>query len=272
MKIISNTLRATVLVSTGTIGILTTTLSSEAATLALAEGTVVFNQFTQLPVGTETSANANTLTLSNESPVVAEATANAFFDSVSPLALNTVISQALGSGSNYLGIAESEASILGQFEIAANTTFGFDFFGNLNLQTQIDDPGSERADATTGITFALISLPTPGAAPTTLDAFEVFGQLETPGNNDQLTAQSTPLIDWQFDQADLLSNLQGLTESAIASFAGTYRRFFGESTLLTLVEVKTSQAEVKTVPEVSSVIALLLTGSALIGVKRCRSI
>lgn len=268
MKRVSHILSATAIISAGVTGALTAALPGNAATLALSEGTALFNNFTQSPIGTDTSVTVDTLTISSGSPVVVEGTASAFFEENPPTALNTVISQAFGSGSNYLGIAESEAAILGQFEIAANTVFGFDFLGDLNLQTQIDDPSRERASAAVGIVFALLSDASVDEPPIVLDAFEVFAQLQTPGDNDQLTAQATPDINWQFDQADLTGAPDGLTESAIATFSGTYNRFFEQSALLTLVEVKTSQAKVKAVPEFSSLIALLLSSCALIGVKR----
>jgi hypothetical protein len=228
---------------------------SQAATLALSEGALEFTRFSQTPSGTGTGTNTNTITNANNGRVDAFANAEATFIVAPPTASNSSLSQAFGEGRNYLGLAESEVTVIGNFDVDANTPFSFDFQTNLNLKTSIDDPQAENARAVGDITLELLDT----ASNSTIDFFNLTGNLTSPGD-DFIAYQKSDNI--TLSNPVTTSDFGGNQESATASVQGSLQRYFDSKASLTLIEVKRNQARV-TAPEPPMSLALLFCSGVL---------
>ncbi|MEC4880857.1 MAG: PEP-CTERM sorting domain-containing protein [Scytonema sp. PMC 1070.18] len=226
---------------------------SQAATLAFSEGVTEFINFSQNPLGTSTQTSTNTLAISENDQVRALANAEAFFITTSPRAFNSSVSQAVGDGRDYLGLAESEASIVGNFVVDAGTLFSFDFKANLNLETKIDSPQFENAIAAGGISFALMDM----SNQSIIDFFSLAGYVETPGDMDFIEIPKSDSV--TLNNSAINSNFGGNQESVTASIQGSLQRSFTNKTTFALVEVKRNQTRV-TAPEPSTALALLFSG------------
>ena len=263
MSILNKISKTTLVVSSGLVGLIVAALPGEAATFATSNSFFSFGNFSQTPASVSSSTDSDTTSISSGAgSVLTEAEASAFFDRDPAFSGNTTVSEAFGEGLNYLGLAESEASVLGQFEVAANTNFTFDFTGFLELFTSIDDPLSEQAQATAGITFALLD-----EAATVLSSFELFGTLSTSGKADDLFVESTPDLDWDITDAEFVSGPDLLAEQAFVEVFGSYAQQFTTAQQLTLVELKLSEAFVAAepaaqTPEPSTLLAVISLGGA----------
>ncbi|NEP20108.1 MAG: hypothetical protein F6J97_25035 [Leptolyngbya sp. SIO4C1] len=143
----------------------------------------------------------------------------------------------------------------------------------LELVTSIDLPGLEQAEALGELDFALFGRTGTSETPMLLDAFNLFGRLDTPGENDELSIQASSNVSLLGQQSFLASSSDGLDETAIAVVQGFYSQSFDQATTLTLVEFKRSEARASaqvSTPETSSVVALLLVGGAIFGVSQRR--
>lgn len=222
---------------------------SQAATFALSKGEVNFTNFSQSPSNVGTDTDTNTLTIAKDGIVRAFADANATFVAA-PSASNSSLSLAFGEGRDYLGLAESEARVLGNFVVDAGKSFSFDFNANLNLQTKIDNPPAENARATGDISWALI------ANNSIIDFFSLMGNLTTLGDSDFIVAEESDNVTLSNSLPNF--NFGGNKEFATASVQGSLQRFFADKTTLTLVEVKKNRTTVK-VPEPSTSLALIFS-------------
>ncbi len=229
---------------------------SQAATLARSEGVLEFTRFSQSPSGTGTATNTNTVTIANNGMVNAFANAEATFIVAPPTASNSSLSQAFGEGRNYLGLAESEATVIGNFDVDANTPFSFDFTSSLNLETSIDNPQAENARAAGDISLALLDT----ASNSTIDFFSLMGNLTTPGDDDFIVYQKSNNI--ALNNPLTTHDIGGNQEFARVSVQGSLQRYFDSKTSLSLIEVKRNQARV-TAPEPSTCVALLFSCSVI---------
>ncbi|NEO08203.1 MAG: hypothetical protein F6K51_22625 [Moorea sp. SIO3I8] len=235
---------------------------SLAATFALSKGSFDFN-FSTDPLEVVTLTEADTFVISSGGDVIAEANAVSTFnpDSPNPLkrARNKSLSTAEGEGSNYRGVAESFAGLIGyNFFVDAGETFSFDFNGFLDLITMIDNPPAESASAEGTVVFELYDsndLSTP------IDFFALSGNLETLGYDDFLVSAHSDNV---FAYNDFTKLFGGTEEFALADVQGYYERTFETATYLTLVEAKTNKAIVKA-PESSNLLGLLFFGLLSIG-------
>ena len=112
-------------------------LPSQAATFASANGDLNLTNFSQSPVATDTITDTNTLAISKSGIVNAFAQAEASFLIPPPVASTSSLSVAFGEGQDYLGLAQSQAQVIGNFIVDAEKTFSFDFDANLDLKTSI---------------------------------------------------------------------------------------------------------------------------------------
>lgn len=242
---------------------------SRAATFASSTAEFSFSDFSQSPFETVTSTDTDSVARAIDGVVEADSDANASFKVVrSPFARNSFFNEASGEGVDYEGFAESEASILGSFSVAANSTFSFDFSGFLKLLTEIDNIATESANAFGGIAFGLFDVTNPDVSPLELDFFELFGNLNTPGDGDFLEFNTSEFV--ALGPLNRSTNFGGNEEAAIASITGSYRRYFERDTVITLFEIKqgaatvNSQPEQVSVPEPSSIVALMaVVGSSI---------
>ncbi|MBF2015545.1 MAG: PEP-CTERM sorting domain-containing protein [Rivularia sp. T60_A2020_040] len=233
------------------------TAPSKAATFAFSEGNLVFEDFSQNPSNVATDTDTNTLTIGEGGMVQATAEAEAFFLIEPAVAFNSSLSAAFGENRNYLGIAQSEASVIGNFNVKANTNFSFDFLSNLELATSIDNSSIENARASGDISFALINLKNDDI----LDFFSLVGNITTEGDDDFVALQQSDNV--------ILSGISGapgfggLQEFLTVSIEGSLQRYFADDTTVALVEVKRNRAEVQAVPEPSISLALLVSGGVI---------
>ena len=234
------------------------TSPSQAATFAVSSGNFNFTDFSQSPSATLSDTNTNTLAIANGGAVAAFANADAKFVVAPPEASNSSLSIALGENRDYLGLANSEATVIGKFDVAANTSFSFNFTGDLNLQTSIDNPPEENARASGDISFVLLDT----ASQKVLDFLSLAGSVITQGDSNFIATQNSDNVtlsniseDHKFEQK------QGF---ATASVEGSLQRSFDDKTSLALVEVKRTQARVQA-PEPSTNLALVIS-SGLVGV------
>lgn len=273
MNILQIISKRTIVLSSSIVGLLAVAPPGEAVTFATSNSSFSFNNFSQIPESVSTTTDSDTISISSEDgTVITDADASALFNQDPTFSLNTAVSEAFGEGSNYLGIAESQASVLGQFEVLANTSFDFNFVGLLDLFTSIDDPSSEQVQATAGITFALMD-----EATTVLSSFELFGNLNTPGDGDELFVESTPNINWTIDDGIFFSGLNELEETASIVVSGSYSQSFTAPKLLTLVELKSGETFVSQepvapaqTPEPGSLFTLVSLGGIILGLKKQR--
>ncbi|MEG3846113.1 PEP-CTERM sorting domain-containing protein [Microcoleus sp. herbarium19] len=234
---------------------------SSAAIIAGSAAQVAIENFSHRPTDTGTSTNTNTLAIANEAAVLSQANADAVFLSNCHqlLASNLSQSQVQGDGSNYLGLAESQASILGDFSIDAKETFSFTFQTVLNLLTSVDNPQSERASAKGNISFSLIDT----VSNLLLDSFQINGSLES-FNLPNLSLSYTNSFNPTKINFDFLN--QGSTNTLKFNTSGVYSRRFNSATNLRLVEVKNNIAvakselvsEAEAVPEPTTVLGTVM--------------
>ncbi len=228
------------------------TSPSRAATFASSKGQFEFTGFSQSPLRVLTSAESNTLTIGQSGSVIALGQAEAFFEKLPAQAFNFSSSLAFGENKAYLGEADSEASVLGIFDVKADTDFSFNFAGNLNLLTSIDNPSFENARASGGISFALFDT----ANNDIIEFFSLSGNLETKGNDDFIAYEKSDNV--ILKDLTPVSNFGGIEEFATAFIEGFVKRSFASQTNLALIEIKSNKVTVKA-PEPSTSLAFLFS-------------
>jgi hypothetical protein len=243
-------LLVTPLVTSLTVGI----APSNAATIAGSAAEVSIDKFSHRPTDTSRSTNTNTLAITNKGVVISEANAEAVFISNCHelLAANLSKSQVTGSGSNYAGLAESQATVIGDFDIDAQETFSFNFQTVLNVLTSVDNSQSERARASGNIFFGLINT----VSNILLDSFELVSFLDSSGGSYFNFSASN-----NFHPTKVNFNFmeEGSTAESLLYTSGVYSRTFENATKLTLVEVKNNiaEAEAEPVPEPGTLLGTL---------------
>ncbi|MEG3894217.1 MULTISPECIES: PEP-CTERM sorting domain-containing protein [unclassified Microcoleus] len=250
-------LLATPLVTGLTVGI----APSSAATIAGSAAEVTIDNFSHRPTETGTSTNTNTQTTAYSGFVTSETTANAVFISNCHelLAANLSKSEVAGSGSKYSSLAQSEAAVIGDFDIDAEETFSFNFQTVLHLLTSVDNRQSERATVSGNISFWLIDT----IANILLDSFQLASTLDSSvGISLNLFASNN------FTPTNI--NFGFLTQGSATSMSfdtyGVYSRTFDSATNLRLVEVKNNIAvakselvsEAEAVPEPTTVLGTVM--------------
>jgi hypothetical protein len=215
------------------------TLPSEAATLASSRSTTFIGGFNPLTFDLSTVTDTDTLTIATGS---GEVTASANADAVLLpfLGFNTSDSSANGTGFNYLGVANSEAAVIGVFDV--EEVFSFSFLSTFSLFTSIDNPFLESANAFAGIGFGIFNNDTGDL----LDSFGLFGELSSFGGNTVPTIQRNSNLNVLIEQSSLTATGNQLRASAL--FAGQYSRTFADPTSLRLVAFQENLAEVQAVP------------------------
>jgi hypothetical protein len=256
------------------------TSPAQAATLASSEGEFSLINFSLDPDVTATRNNANISTIAKGGEVSATNNANIdFFDDPSEV-INTSFSEASGKNKDYLGLANAEGKVLGNFFVDAGQSFSVDFTAFLDLQTSIDEP-AENAKANADISFLLfdttditdpnllddffdqvLSNPTSKIKKTPLDFFSLTANVNSFNDQDFITSRKSDYI--TLSNQDTQFNFGGNTEFATALFEGSLKRSFATPTNLTFIQVRRTQVKVS-VPEPSTSTALLLL-SALVAV------
>ncbi|OYD93749.1 hypothetical protein CDG76_17345 [Nostoc sp. 'Peltigera membranacea cyanobiont' 210A] len=231
-----------------------TTLPSQAATFASSESQFNINNFSSSPVDVvRTFTDNKTTAISTGGQVTADAKAEAEFNIyANNSASNLSFSQAQGQGDGYTGSAESFAAIIG-YDFIVDKEFSFDFSGLFNLKTSIDDALTERANARGEFLYKLLD----SDSGEVLDSFKISGNLSTIGNNDAFVFEPSSSI--TFDSKTSNQYFGGTQEYALTSFKGKYSRTFDKLTRLTLIESKSNQVSVYTIPEPSTILGSLFS-------------
>jgi hypothetical protein len=237
---------------------------SQAATLGNSEATVKINDFSHDPADVLILAETYSNAVGSNGLVVAEAD-NALIVGNDPFfTKNTSFSRANGDGSEYSGLAQSTAAIIGyNFLIDKGETFSFNFKAALNLETSIDNSQFESATAAGNISFKLYETSNPDNW-IYLDYFTLSGNLSTMSSNDSLNYEISNSFTLNPSKTALETSFGEQQETAKASTQGIFSRTFNVLSNLTLVEAKTNQAEVNanrgsvSVPESSNILGLLL--------------
>ncbi len=257
-----------------------------AATFASSSSTANLFNFSQSPLSGSLSVNADAQgfsldgfdpgsTIDNGDSVSSNAGSGSIFanaDSSGALifdvdpaeAFNTTTSEVGGDSREYLFSAQSDAQIVGNFFLDTASLFSFDFVISSLLETDIDNPLSEVANASANISFSIFG-GTSQSNQTLLDTFSVSALLQSQGADVGTTLQqSSNNFDIDVVADENFGDSQ--TEEFIAFFAeGSYQRSFDANSYVTVVEVKNNQAAAA-VPEPfepSIVLSLLLTGGAI---------
>ncbi|MEG4203098.1 PEP-CTERM sorting domain-containing protein [Microcoleus sp. Pol7_A1] len=240
-------LLATPLVTGLTVGI----SPSSAAIIAGSAAAVTIDNFSHRPTDRGTSTNTYTQTIAKRGSVISEATADAVFLSNCHelLAANLSQNKVQGDGNNYSGLAQSQAAVLGDFDIDAEETFSFNFQTFLYLLTSVDNRQSERASANGSISFWLINTVTN----ILLDSFQLASGLDS-SSGFYLNGFASN----SFNPTAINFNLmaEGSAATSLLYTSGVYSRTFGSATSLRLVEIKNNiaEAEAEAVPEPSAVL------------------
>jgi hypothetical protein len=238
-------LLATPLVTGLTVGI----APSSAAIIAGAAAEVTIDNFSHRPKENGTFTNTYTQTTANNGLVISEAMAEAVFISNEDglWTANLSQSQVEGDGNNYSGLAQTQAIVLGDFDIDAAETFSFNFHTVLALFTSLDNREYERATGMGSISFLLINTVTN----ILFDSFQIASGLDSssghyfnfsPSNSFNPTAINFNLI------------AEGSEVKSLMYTSGVYSRTFNSATSLRLVEVNNNIAEAEAVPEPSTLL------------------
>ena len=233
-------LLATPLVSGLTVGI----GPSSAAIIAGSAVEVTIDNFSHRPNGNGTFTNTYTQTTADSGSVISQANAEAVVISKAHvlLAANLSKSKVQGDGNNYSGLAQTQAIVIGDFDIDAEETFSFNFHTVLDLLTSVDNGQSERASASVSISFVLIDTVTK----ILLDSFEIASGLDSSrGLYLDLSGSNS------FNPTAINFNFmpEGSGAKSLLYTSGVYSRTFDRDTNLRLVEVNNNIAEAEAVPE-----------------------
>jgi hypothetical protein len=237
-----------------------------AATLASSTAAVSMENFSTAPLGITTNAQMYyAVSQSGEVSTTAIAWAIANFNPNQPPQgfFNFSNSRAAGEGSNYLGLAQSMAGIIGyDFSVAKGQNFSFDFNLSLKLETSIDSPPVEGASASGEVFFELRD----SNDWSLLDSLSISGNIKSLGDdyidtllsdNIKLNSDSTPN-----------KSFGGKQEYAYASLIGKFSRKFDRDINLTLIEVKRNEVLVKA-PEPNNTVAIFSLCLIGIGLDGC---
>ncbi|MCC5651675.1 PEP-CTERM sorting domain-containing protein [Nostoc sp. XA013] len=235
------------------------TSPSQAATIAYSESRFNIDNFSSSPSSVRTLTDTVTEAISTGGQVSADAKAEANFNvDANNSASNWSFSQAKGQGDGYTGSAKSLAAIIG-YDFTVDKEFYFDFSGLFKLGTSIDDAFTERANARGELLYELYDSDTDEL----LDSFKIYGNLSTLGNNDAFVFEPSSSITLDSSQTSRKNSFGGKQEYASTSFKGKYSRTFDKLTRLTLVESKSNQVNVYTVPEPSTILGSLFSCTML---------
>jgi hypothetical protein len=239
---------------------------SSAAIIAGSAAEVAIYNFSDRPTETGTSTNTYAQTIANKGAVISAANANAVFLSncQQVLAANLSESTVQGDGSKYSGLAQSQAAILGDFDLDPQETFSFTFQTVLHLFTSVDHPKSERASAQGNLSFLLIDT----VSNILLDSFQLGGGLYSFKHPDLSLSYSNSFKPTTIN-FDFLA--QG-SETRMSFYAsGEYSRTFDNATNLRLVEVLNNIAEAEAVPEPSTILGTAMFLGFLVKGKKLKN-
>ena len=236
-----------------------TAIPTYAATFAFSEAEIELNNF----------SNYGTIELVNQANISGETNGGIFGaenkalnnSTASPLQINSsAFSLAFGENRDYEGTAEAQARVLGNFDIDAGQLFSFDFSAVINLETEIDDPLSERANAKSDISFYLFD--TVNIPQVNVQDYFKYQPLDYFRLNASLNTFGYDFLNYQRSSGVLFTNENKQTifganqETASAIIQGKLQSSFTNKTNLTLIALRQTKSQVK-VPEHSMLVPLI---------------
>jgi hypothetical protein len=249
-----------------------TSIPTDAATLAFSESDIKFTNFSESIGRIELVNNADISGVSNGGIFEGENSASNNSSTSPPEVTSSAFSLAFGDNRDYEGTAQTQAKIVGNFDVDAGELFSFDFATKLNLETGIDNPLIEKAGARGNIYFFLfntadisqgginlddifLSIDTGKLKYNPLEFFKLNGNLNTFGLQDFINFQQSSNI--KIEQQLFQSDFGGISEVASASIRGSLRHQFDSKASVTLLALRRNQASVS-VPEPALGVALIL--------------
>jgi hypothetical protein len=254
----------------------------QAATFALSQGELKFTNFNEEFAAIERLNEGNTFGFANGGEVNQTNRAVTDFIPSPATASTSALSLAFGLNKDYFGLAQTEAKIVGNFDVDAGQSFIFDFTAALYLRTAIEEAPAENARASGDISFLLLDTTnvaqvnlsefiknlftdTRLVSKITLDFFALNGSLNTFANNDYLENENSPNVTLTKLFKDF--DFEGKEEFASALVAGSLQRSFSSKTNLTLLAIRESEARVSAPEPIINPASLLLLGLVAIAAK-----
>ncbi len=217
---------------------------ARAFTLAGSQGVFSFDNFSTAPFSINSSTQTNTFVTGSSANAIADADAR-FVVLPSPQAGNLISNLAFSPAFSSIALAQSEASIIGSFAIAAGETFSFDFFGTIDLLTATEQP-TDFATASLGVQYSVLAFDPDTAIFNELDYLTLFGEISTPSGTDSLSIFNSPAIALTLLNTTNNTGAAQTTETISAQIAGRYERMFDRPTTRTLAEAKIGTAAIET--------------------------
>ncbi|WP_088242278.1 hypothetical protein [Calothrix rhizosoleniae] len=197
-----------------------------------------------------------------------------------PIEIDTfATSEAFGENKDYLGTGNTNAKIVGNFDVAQGEEFAFNFEAFVDLETRIDDSSIESAQAegeigfwlfdTTGLSDKeleelsdnLLTADTNNSfIDQALEYFTLVGNLNTLGDGDTLTSKKSDKILVTFEDQVVDFDKEAENEFATAVVEGSLQRTFNKKSNLTLFATRRTLVKVAA-PEPSTDLALLISGT-----------
>lgn len=249
-----------------------TNIPTDAATLAFSQSDIKFTNFSESVGRIELVNNADISGIANGGVFGGQNSASNNSTTSPPEVTSSAFSLAFGDSRDYKGTAQSQAQIVGNFDVDAGELFSFDFAVKLNLQTAIDNPLIEKAGARGNIYFVLLdttntspdnikdledsffALDTGKLKYNPLEYFKLNGHLNTFGLQDIINYQQSANI--KVAKQLVKSDFGGTSETALASVRGSLQHQFNSKANVTLLALRRNQTSVS-IPEPALGIALI---------------
>lgn len=207
-----------------------TNLSAKAATFSFSEASLLLNNFSINAQNPAANSNSRTIAISNHNPggTETDAEANIAFvaNSENDFLRTDLYSETSGDGNSFFGFGEASSSAIGNFAIAANQTFSFDFTTSLALFNEVDNSLEHSISSFGGVDFFLFDHNTNDI----LGNFSAISNLDTnPAediNNDFIQVNGTNVV----ISGDKFEDFEGNIESADVLVNGSFERLFNTAT------------------------------------------
>ncbi|MDJ0795928.1 MAG: PEP-CTERM sorting domain-containing protein [Calothrix sp. MO_167.B12] len=257
---------------------------SKAATLSFSQAELTISDLTAQSSFLDSLNEADTDAISKDENAPVEvinspAAVNITNKILEPIKIETfAISEAFGQNKDYLGTGNTNAKIVGNFDVAQGEQFAFSFEAFVDLETRIDTPSIENAQARAEVGFWLFD--TTGLnekdlenfsdnlfadtninfADRALEYFTLGANLNTLGNDDNISSNKSDNIFLNVQEKVVDFEEDNLNEFTTALFQGSLERTFDKESKLTLFATRRTQVRVAA-PEPSTSLALLISGA-----------
>ena len=212
---------------------------------AFATGGAIFSNYNQAASSILTDGQTDTLVKGGVAVAIADAQAEADFSNDPNFSDLFTVSAVIGIDGASQGSSSSEAKVIGNFSIAKNQTFSFDFAAGLEIKAkEIENPNTEYNQAQGKTAFVVLDISDVNK-PKILDYFGVKGKLissEKIGDLKFGSSRNVTITDRnQTTDIDGNNGIDSLTGEAI----GNYQRQFNRNLNISIVQLNTSDTKFK---------------------------